>query len=52
MITQLIFGCELDKELKILVLAPSNAAVDIIARRLLDVRDRMKARKGKQPIFA
>lgn len=45
MITQLIFG--LNKELRILVLAPSNAAVDIIARRLLDVRDRMHATKGE-----
>lgn len=45
MISQLVFGVEFNKRFKILVLAPSNSAVDIIARRLLHIRDKMQGEK-------
>lgn len=38
LILQLIYGAEVKRELKILVCAASNAAVDIIARKLLKIR--------------
>lgn len=47
MISQLLFGHELGKEIKILVLAPSNSAVDIITRRLLDMRNSSQEKSGK-----
>lgn len=47
MISQLLFGRELGKEVKILVLAPSNSAVDIITRRLLDMRNSSQEKSGK-----
>lgn len=40
-ILQLLFGKEMERRLHILVLSSSNAAVDIIARRLLHVREKM-----------
>lgn len=38
----MLFGQEMKQKLRILVLASSNAAVDIIAKRLLHIRDKMK----------
>lgn len=38
---QLLFGQEMKQKLRILVLASSNAAVDIIAKRLLHIREKM-----------
>lgn len=38
---QILFGTEMRQKLRILVLASSNAAVDIIGRRLLHIRDKI-----------
>lgn len=40
-ILQLLFGSEMKRKLRILVLTASNAAVDIIARRLMHIRDKL-----------
>ncbi|XP_055322824.1 uncharacterized protein LOC129578378 isoform X2 [Sitodiplosis mosellana] len=40
-ILQLLFGLEMKRKLRILVLTSSNAAVDIIARRLMHIREKM-----------
>lgn len=42
-ILQMLFGQEMKQKLRILVLASSNAAVDIIAKRLLYIRDKMES---------
>lgn len=42
MILQLLYGLEMKKKLRILVLTSSNAAVDIIAKRLLHVREKLQ----------
>lgn len=42
-ILQMLFGQEMKQKLRILVLASSNAAVDIIAKRLLHIRDKMES---------
>lgn len=51
MISQLLYGKELESRLKrvlkILVLATSNAAVDIITRRLLYAQERTEITNGK-----
>lgn len=41
-ILQMLFGKEMKQKLRILVLASSNAAVDIIAKRLLHIREKME----------
>lgn len=41
-ILQLLYGHEMKKKLRILVLTSSNAAVDIIARRLLYIREKLQ----------
>lgn len=40
-ILQLLFGQEMQRKLRILVLTSSNAAVDIIAKRLIHIKDKM-----------
>lgn len=39
----MLFGQEMKSKLRILVLTSSNAAVDIIARRMLHIRDKMES---------
>lgn len=39
----MLFGQEMKQKLRILVLASSNAAVDIIAKRLLHIREKMES---------
>lgn len=46
-ILQLLFGQEMERKLHILVLSSSNAAVDIIARRLMRIREKLD-RNGKK----
>lgn len=41
-ILQLLYGHEMKKKLRILVLTSSNAAVDIIAKRLLYIREKLQ----------
>lgn len=52
MITQLLYAKELEhrlkKVVKILVLAASNAAVDIITRRLLYAQDKIEKKNGNK----
>lgn len=45
-ILQLLFGQEMKRKLKILVLTPSNAAVDIIAKKLIHIREKLN-KNGK-----
>lgn len=40
-ILQLLFGKDMKRKLRILVLTSSNAAVDIIARKLIHVREKL-----------
>lgn len=48
----MLFGQEMKQKLRILVLASSNAAVDIIAKRLLYIRDKMESGKWYAAVFA
>lgn len=51
-ILQLLFGQEMKQKLRILVLASSNAAVDIIAKRLLHIRDKMESGKWNERVLS
>ncbi|XP_031633386.1 uncharacterized ATP-dependent helicase C29A10.10c-like isoform X2 [Contarinia nasturtii] len=50
-ILQLLYGKDMTRKLRVLVLTSSNAAVDIIARRLLYIRDKMNDKIEKQRIL-
>ncbi|KYN05228.1 putative helicase senataxin [Cyphomyrmex costatus] len=45
LVTQILYGCQDKKSLRILVCAPSNAAIDEIVKRLLNVRSSLKQKR-------